>query len=61
MSSGLNFMEKIILELDMILGKAFCLYEFGRCYRKKAKGLYIFTPTQRKEIAIISLRAANPY
>lgn len=58
MFQKLNFLERMLLELDVAIGMVFAPFEFGKSYRKY-KGLYCFTPFERKRIAIISRQAAN--
>lgn len=60
MYEKLNFLERVLLELDVTIGMVFAPFEFGKSYRKY-NGLYCLTPFQRKRIAIISRHAANRF
>lgn len=60
MNTKFNFLEKILLELDLKLSMVFAPKEFGKNYRKH-KGLYCFSPFERKRIAMISRRATNMF
>lgn len=58
MSIQLNLLERLLEEVDLLIGMAFALFEFGINYRKY-NVLYCLSPFERKRIALISMKAAR--